>query len=287
MTHPNLVVMAGGVSSRMKIGDPSETGPSVSVMSKSMIPVAGETPFLDYILYNARAAGYRDVVLVTGENASEMRTRYGASDHLNPYHGLLISYAVQKIPAGRSKPLGTADALLTALRLRPDWKGGTFTVCNGDNLYSQQAFRILLETHYPNAMIDYDRNGLKFEHSRIEQFAVIAKDENGFLTRIIEKPSSQQMDQIADADGRVGVSMNIFRFAYDTIVPILERVPLDPIRQEKELARAVMMLVKEGPEGMMTMPLTEYVPDLTRRSDIDDVRRHLNIAFRDFTLDQS
>jgi len=71
-------------------------------------------------------------------------------------HGVRISYAVQAVPGGRTKPLGTADALLCALRVRTDWSGKKFTVCNGDNLYSQGVLKQLRETGHPGALIDYD-----------------------------------------------------------------------------------------------------------------------------------
>ena len=291
--NPNLVILAAGISSRMK--DSVEVNADVNPQlildaqkkSKVMIGVGEQhRPFLDYLLYNAREAGYREVVIVAGENDKELRGYYGKSDSGNEFHGISISYAVQKIPKGRIKPLGTADALLQALRSRPDWRGKTFTVCNSDNLYSQKALRVLLEISHPCALIDYARDALQFEQSRIEQFAVIQKNKDGFLTRIIEKPTYQQL-AAADTNGRVGVSMNIFRFSYDVVLPILERVPLHSVRQEKELPQAVMMMVTNDPTAMMTVPLSEYVPDLTYQHDISRVQEFLRKEYPHFSWERS
>ena len=104
-----------------------------------------------------------------------------ASENNNNFNGINISYAVQPIPLGRSKPLGTADALLWGLKSKPEWKGSKFTVCNSDNLYSQKALTIMLNSPYIAAFIDYDRSSLEFDISRIERFAVTTKNENGFL----------------------------------------------------------------------------------------------------------
>lgn len=285
----NLVVLAAGVSSRMKrsLADAKLVDASVadeaSRKPKSMIGVGKESrPFLDYLLYNAREAGYRDIVLVVGEDDAAMRIMYGSADQRNAFHGLSISYARQRIPHGRSKPLGTADALLCALDARPDWAGGMLTVCNSDNLYSHNALRLLAESTHPGALIDYDRATLQFDHDRIQQFAVLQKDPEGYLTKIIEKPSHEELLAAADADGRIGVSMNIFRFSYDRILPALRTVPLHPARQEKELPPAVMLLVERDPRAMAAIPLSEFVPDLTSVHDVARVREYLATEFEDF-----
>jgi glucose-1-phosphate adenylyltransferase len=286
---PNLVILAGGISSRMRRPGSAPVDPSLlreaEQRPKSMIGVgAGRRPLLDYLLFNAREAGYRDIVIVIGERDREFREQYGPADRNNTFRGLTISYALQPIPAGRSKPLGTADALLCALRTREDWRGKAFTVCNSDNLYSRRALRLLLEDPHPAALIDYDRHALRFEQSRIEQFAVIWKKPSGFLEAIVEKPTPAAIAAAADASGRVGVSMNIFRFSFDRVFPLLDRVPLHPVRQEQEIPTAVMMMVAVDQESVMTIPLSEYVPDLTHQDDIAEVQRYLHATYPDFAF---
>ena len=78
---------------------------------------------------------------------------------------------------------------------------------------------------------------------RIQQFAVLLKDSDGYLRRIVEKPSTQDLDAARDHTGRIGVSMNLFRFTCGAIIPFLEAVPLHPQRQEKELPSAVAALL--------------------------------------------
>jgi len=274
-----LVVLAAGLSSRMKRSAAAGlqgSGLALEALqkSKSMIGLgSGGRPLLDYLLLNARDAGYGDIVIVVGERDEEIRARYRKP--VGALKGLTVSFAVQSIPPGRSKPPGTADALLCALRARRDLRGGTFTVCNSDNLYSTGAMRSLLATPHPCALIDYDRDALRFSESRIAQFAVLEKDARGFLRAIIEKPTPEDMMRVRDAAGRVGVSMNIFRFSYDMILGPLEEVPLHPVRQEKELPAAVMLMIGKHPESMFTIPVSEFVPDLTSIDDIAEVRKFL------------
>jgi glucose-1-phosphate adenylyltransferase len=282
MMQANIVILAGGVSSRMKkaLANAADLDPSLlkdaQQKSKSMIGVGRDSrPFLDYLLDTISQAAYQNVVIVVGERDNSIREYYERGESAGRFPGLKISYAIQSIPAGREKPLGTADALLQALKSMPAWKGQHLTVCNSDNLYSVKALKLIRSDTHENAMIDYDRSALQFEQERIEKFAVIQKDAQGFLVDIIEKPTPEQIARASDARGRIGVSMNLFRFSYDMIHSSVERVPLNQVRQEKELPAAVMLMIGRHPRSMFTIPLSEHVPDLTSPADILRVRTDL------------
>lgn len=282
MSDGRMIILAGGISSRMK--RPSAVQSKIDAhliedankKSKSMIGVGKNyRPFLDYLLYNARESGYSDIVIVIGEKDNSIKNYYGQKDLNNEFYGLRISYAVQPIPQGRIKPFGTADALWWGLLSRPDWKGKKFTVCNSDNLYSQNALKIMLNSEYPSAMIDYNRDALEFELSRIEKFAITIKNEDGFLIDIIEKPSSEIIRKILEKDGYLGVSMNIFSLDYNLILPILENLEPNPERDEKELPDAVKTLANRIKNSVFAYPLSEHVPDLTSKEDIQQVKEYL------------
>ncbi|MDP1677375.1 MAG: sugar phosphate nucleotidyltransferase [Bacteroidota bacterium] len=273
-----LVILAGGISSRMKKSVASGNldpwlQQEADQKPKAMIGVgAGKMPFLDYLLYNARSAGYTDIVIVIGEQDESIRSYYGNKNFGNEFHGLSISYAVQKIPEGRVKPLGTADALLQGLNAVPEWRGSCFTVTNSDNLYSVKALAALRQFTSSGGMIDYDRDAMGMEFDRVKQFAVIKKNAAGYLETIIEKPSAEEIALCCNEHGRVGVSMNLFRFYYDRILPTLQNVPLNAVRFEKELPDAVRLMVTSYPQEVMTLEFAEAVPDLTSKDDISWVR---------------
>jgi glucose-1-phosphate adenylyltransferase len=239
----------------------------------------GGRPFLDYGLYNLRKAGVRDIVIVVGERDTSLRNYYGANDRDNEFHGLRISYAIQRIPEGREKPMGTADALLQALVSRPDWSDGDFIVCNSDNLYSTRAFLLLLECDAPNGLIDYDRSGLEFDAARIAQFGITRKDNHGFLLEIVEKPSIDELERLRGGDGSLRVSMNMFRLNYSMIFEPLKDCPVHPVRQEKELVAAVTTMVRLHPKSLKAIPLKEHVPDLTFKEDIATTSEFLRKNF--------
>jgi NDP-sugar pyrophosphorylase family protein len=280
--EPNIVILAGGISSRMKkaLASAANLDPSLkreaAEKPKAMIGIGSSgRPFMDYLLENIRDAGYRNVCIVVGEHDSSIRDYYGSVENARRFDGLSITYAVQPIPPGREKPLGTADALYRALAASPSWRGQRLTVCNSDNLYSVNALRLIRTDDHENALIDYDRSALRFGEDRISKFSVIRKDAAGFVQDIVEKPTPDMIAAAADKKGRIGVSMNLFRFSYDSIYPVLERVPLDPGRQEKELPTAVRMMLLARPRSMYAIPVSEHIPDLTSPADILRVKGEL------------
>jgi NDP-sugar pyrophosphorylase family protein len=278
----NLIVLAGGMASRMRAsaldgGDRyhHDLLKEAHEKPKTMLGIGPDRrPFLDYLLLHAREAGVASVTIVVGASDETIIQRYG-NRKFPPVPGLSIGFVRQPIPEGRTKPLGTADALLRALDARPEWKGATFIVCNSDNLYSPDSFRLLLESPCRNALIDYDPSALRFDASRIARFALIRKDADGFVADIVEKPDTSTLEQLAREHKPPGVSMNIFRLEFDLIYPFLLSVPPDRLRGEKELPTAVALMVRMHPRSLCAIPMAEHVPDLTQVDDIPEVQRYL------------
>jgi NDP-sugar pyrophosphorylase family protein len=288
MTDRNLMILAAGASSRMrKAADaalPASLAEEAASKTKSMIGLGpGGRPFLDYLLFNARQAGYVDILLVVSEQSEAIRSAYGPREEGNDYHGLSIGYAVQRIPEGRTKPLGTADAVMAGLRSRPRWSHARFSVCNSDNLYSVNALRTVLESPSPCSMIDYDCDALGCSADRVAQFSILLKDPNGSLIDIIEKPSADEIARCSTFGGRVGVSMNLFRFQGDLIQDAIRQTPVHPVRGEQELPTAVVQMIRNQPGCLATYPFSEEVPDLTGRGDIGTVQHYLAAHYPNFS----
>jgi glucose-1-phosphate thymidylyltransferase len=276
-----LVILAGGISSRMKQSKSSlpanaDLVRQVENFTKGMIGVGDNgRPLMDYLLFNARQSGIDDVVIVVGEHDGSIRQHYGLHEGNNHFHGLRISYAIQRIPEGRNKPGGTADALLQAFRVRQEWKSDSALVCNSDNLYSSHAMSLLVRDDSANALIAYDRDGLQFDQHRIAAFGVVRTGDDSCVKEIVEKPSLKEIDGFRGSDGILRVSMNIFKLHYDTVLPFLEECPEDPDRKEKELPVALNIMVQRIPGTIKAIPLREHVPDLTYRDDIETLREYL------------
>ena len=279
--HTSLLILAAGASSRMKNSKAStflskEEITHANTKSKALIGLGDSNlPLLDYLLINAEKAGYKNVFLIVGENATLFKERYGIKKDINPYRGLQISYATQYIPEGSIKPLGTADAVLQALEQYPHLQNETFTVCNSDNLYSVKALKTIRENQHINALISYDRDGLLFSSERVSRFALMLFDSENYLKNIIEKPSIKEANLYKDSDGKLRVSMNIFKFNGAMFFPFLVSCPIHKERNEKELPTALINMCKEFPKAMKGIPFHEHVPDLTSKEDIKVLKKYI------------
>jgi glucose-1-phosphate adenylyltransferase len=277
----NIIILAGGASSRMKNSMFSknlseEELKNANTRSKALLEFGNaKRPILDFLLLNAKKAGYKKVIIVIGEQGALFKEYYGNQQKDNSFRGLSISYAIQYIPEGRDKPMGTADALFQALEQYPILKTASFTVCNSDNLYSIKALRALLICKDSNAFINYDRDALQFPMLKIQRFALTLVDENFHLETIVEKPSKNQVSNYKDVKGRYRVSMNVFKFTGAEIYSFLKNCPIDPKRNEKELPTAILNMINESKSYLRGISFAEHVPDLTSKEDIAIMRKYI------------
>ena len=279
--HDNLIILAGGASSRMKkqvVLDnlTEEEIAQANERSKGLIGVGPNgRPLLDYLLLNAKKAGYKNIYIIIGEQGDLFKEFYGSKNKDNYFHGLSISFAVQYIPEGRTKPFGTADALFQAVEQYPELNSQFYTVCNSDNLYSVDALYALRATNSPNAFISYNRDAMEFSSERISRFAIAKLNDANQLLDILEKPSTDDLESYKDSEGKLRVSMNAFKFQGNLIYPYLKNCPVHPERDEKELPTVLLNAVKEHPNTTLGIPFSEHVPDLTAKEDIAEVKAYL------------
>lgn len=272
-----LLILAAGASSRMKrslegrmdLGDKP-------FQSKVLIPLGeSKRPALDYLLDHAEAAGFQQIILVVGTESLAFKLHFGDKDCDNQYRNFNLSYAIQTLPEGRIKPLGTADAIEQTLHQYPELLEEPFVVCNGDNLYSTEALKTLMECPENNAFISYDRNGLNFTLEKILSFALLVQDEKGILIDIVEKPDAKHLEKYKNVRGQLHVSMNIWKFLGKDILPYLRITPLHPIRNEKEIPTAALLFAKSAPQSLKGYYKNEHVPDLTSAEDIALMEKYL------------
>jgi NDP-sugar pyrophosphorylase family protein len=279
--HDNLIILAGGASSRMKkqvtVNDLSEEEiAQANERSKGLIGVGPNgRPLLDYLLLNAKRAGYKNIYIIIGEQGDLFKEFYGSENKNNDFHGLTISFAIQYIPEGRTKPFGTADALFQAVEQYPELNSQYYSVCNSDNLYSAKALYALRETASPNAFISYNRDALEFPLERISRFAIAKLDKTNCLVDILEKPTADVLDSYRDSEGILRVSMNAFKFDGAILYPYLKNCPVNPERDEKELPTVLLNSLKEDGNTALGIPFSEHVPDLTAKEDIAEVKEYL------------
>ena len=268
-----IVVLAAGMSSRMKKSADSEIdnkkAEEANKKSKSLITF-GNKPFIYFLLKNISNAGFETVIMVVGNDHDDFKSQI---DLLDITSKLEIKYATQKIPKDRVKPFGTADAVFQTMEQIPELQNESFCVCNSDNLYSSSSFKLIRENSFENAVLAYDRDSLEFPKERVSSFSILMMDGDFNLVNFIEKPTPEQVSENLDENGKIRVSMNIFKFNGNHTFDFIKNCPINPIRIEKELPSAIVNMISDNSFYMKGIPIAEHVPDLTSKADINIIQK--------------
>ena len=214
--QPTLVILAAGMASRY--GSMKQTegfGPS------------GET-IMDYSIYDAIRAGFGKVVFIIRKDFAEnfkanFDTRFKGRIAVDYVYQEMTSYVdAQHIPADRTKPWGTAHAVLCAR----DAVKEPFAVINADDFYGREAFEkaaAFLKSEcneHTFAIIGYQLDKTLSENGTVSR-GVCKVDDKGNLVSIIERTKIfpeegkvvyEEDDKKEDVDGKSKVSMNFWCF---------------------------------------------------------------------------
>jgi NDP-sugar pyrophosphorylase family protein len=205
-TSPTLLVMAAGLGSRyggLKQLDP--VGP------------CGET-IVDYSIFDAIRAGFSKVVFVIRKDIeAAFRETVGARFSSR----IAVEYVFQEPGCGRTKPWGTAHAVLVAA----DAIQTPFAVINADDFYGAHSYR-LLARHFASGSPDYAMVAYPLRNT-LSPFGAVSRgicelDYDGYLCDIVERTRiAADGNHVRDTgpDGHIMrltgdelVSMNIWGF---------------------------------------------------------------------------
>ena len=263
-----IVILAAGMSSRMKKSIESNMDDSkineANNKAKSLITFGGK-PFIYFLLENIINAGFENIVMVVGKDFKDFKKQI---DEFPMVSKIKVEFAVQKIPTDRVKPFGTADALFQTMDQIEYLKNSSFCVCNSDNLYSTSSLKLIRNSEYDNAVLAYDRDSLNFPRERVSSFSILMTNQDFNLVNFIEKPTEDQVNQNLDKNGKIRVSMNIFKFDGNQSFSFIKDCPINSIRNEKELPSSIVNMINDSSYYMKAIPIAEHVPDLTSKSDI-------------------
>ena len=293
---PTLVVLAAGVGSRFG-------------GLKQMEPVGpdGEA-VLDYSVFDARRAGFGKVVFVIrrdieGVFREVLGSRLeGQVDVSYAFQSLDFVPAGYTVPAGRQKPWGTGQAVLTVA----DQVKGPFAVINADDFYGADSYRVLADflrtppsktpaEHY--AMVGFQLARTLSEHGSVAR-GVSTTDAGGFLTSVEELTHIERGPEglrnvapdgtIRPLTGEETVSMNFWGFMpsiFGQLEPLFRgfletnaRHITDPEQLKKEfyIPVAVNELVRASQARVKVLPTTSSWFGVTYREDravvVDSIR---------------
>jgi NDP-sugar pyrophosphorylase family protein len=169
MGDVSIVFMLAGLSSRF--GGRAKAFASVGPKSENL---------LEYSLNQALKSGFSKIIfIVSKKTESQFKDYFG-----NSYNGIPIAYAMQTYDENvRERPLGTNDALCSARNLID----GPFVVCNGDDIYGENALKKLhdhLQSSENGATIGYKLGKVLSEAGGVNRG--IFETEDGFVKTVTE-----------------------------------------------------------------------------------------------------
>ncbi len=179
---PTLVILAAGMASRYG-----------SMKQVESFGPGGET-IMDYSIYDAIRAGFGKIVFIIREQHQETFRNLFAPRLQGKvavefvYQELPLHTNGYAIPVSRTKPWGTAHAVLCAEGVVRE----PFAVINADDFYGRHAFEVaatfLSEACYPErfAIIGYPLLGTLSEHGTVNR-GVCTVDAEGQLVAVTER----------------------------------------------------------------------------------------------------
>ena len=284
MNQPCLVIMAAGMGSRF--GGPKQTTP---------VDEYGHF-LLHYSLFDAYRAGFRKVVFVVKEDtAEEFRESVGPAVAA----AFDVRYAYQKldtlpegytVPDGRTKPWGTAHAVLCAA---PEIDG-PFAVINSDDYYGIEAYRLLYDfLAVPRPERSYAMVGFRLRNTVTANGSVsrgVCTERGGMLESITERTHIEKRgddaaftedgEHFTQLSGDTTVSMNFWGFTpriLDELAAefprfLQESVSVNPLKAEFYLPTVANNQLAANRATVRVLHTDESWHGVTYREDLASVQ---------------
>jgi hypothetical protein len=281
----NLVVLAAGMGSRFG-----------GLKQVAAVDPAGHA-LIDYAVYDALRAGFgRIVVVVTPALEAEFHERIGRrlARRAEVVYAHQILDALPEgcvVPEGRTKPWGTAHAVLSAA----DRITGPFATINADDFYGATAFgraaAFLRDTAAPDrhALVAYELRNTLSGHGEVSR-GVCAGDGAGHLATITEHTRigwgadgqvlSTTPDGVVALDPAAPVSLNLWAFHPAALDEFRDRFPeflreaaaADPLKAEFYLPAVPDGLVRSGRATVDLLATPDRWYGVTYADDLPEVK---------------
>lgn len=269
---------------------------------KQIDPITEDGEFIiDFSVYDAISAGFDKIVFVIKEeNLDIFKETIGKR-----FEGKIkVEYAFQRlddlpegysVPEGRTKPWGTAHAMLAAR----DMINEPFAVINADDFYGKSAYASVFEhfakANAANSSSEYAMVGYILENTLTENGTVsrgVCKvGENGMLSDVVERTAISRKGDVAvfTEDGKETelelssvVSMNfwgftpdVFGYVWDGFKEFLMTVPANPMKAEYYLPFAICDLMKKKMCTVKVYSSKDSWYGVTYHEDRDSVRNSI------------
>jgi len=283
---PTLLILAAGMASRY--GSMKQTegfGPS------------GET-IMDYSIYDAIAAGFGKVVFIIRKDFAEnfkanFDTRFKGKIAVDYVYQDITSFVdPSDMPADRTKPWGTAHAILCA----KDQVKEPFAVINADDFYSKAAFQKAADflttqcDEHTYGIIGYQLDKTLSENGTVSR-GVCKVDENNNLVAINERTKIYSLegkvvyeegDEVIEVPGNASVSMN-FWCLHPSVFELCAELFREFPKNNKDNVKAEFFIpiigdefIKKAGNNIKIVPTTAQWFGVTYKEDAPAVKASLD-----------
>jgi len=207
------VILTAGEGSRLK--------PITSTCPKPMIPIAGK-PLLEHTILALKNIGIEEILLIVGYKEDLVRAYFGDGQDL---FNIKIEYITQ------DDHLGTAHATGYAKDFIND--GKSFLMMNGDLVVDPAVFKDItrkFEESKAKSLISL------LEVDNPQNFGIISLNSEGYVEKIVEKPSPDQ---------KVGNLANAGIYIFDPMIFKAIEKTEKSVRNEYELTDSMEILIEQ------------------------------------------
>lgn len=276
-----LLIMAAGIGSRFGTG------------IKQLEPVDDANHIImDYSIHDAIEAGFNHVVFIIRKDI-EKEFKEVIGDRIATIcssNNVTVDYAFQDIndipgelPAGRTKPWGTGQAVLDAKNVIDT----PFIVINADDYYGKEGFKAVHE-HLVNGgkscMAGFVLKNTLSDNGGVTR-GICKMDEDNNLTEVVETKNIVKTADGAEADRKIInvdslVSMNMWGLT-PAFVDVLEEgfkeffkkeVPKNPLKSEYLIPIYIGELLKKGEMFVKVLKTNDTWYGMTYHEDVEAVR---------------
>ena len=271
-----LVILAGGLGSRFG-------------GLKQIEPISDNKEFIiDYSIYDAIKAGFNEVIfIIKKENYKIFKETIG--NRIKKYINVKYTFQplyIKGVPKKRTKPLGTAHALISIKNLIKN----NFLLITADDFYGQNSFKIasnILDSNNELEIISYKLGQTLTENGTVKR-GICYEDKNHNIIKILESICERKGNKIIvkNLDGtnervmndNVNVSM-LMMTMNKSILSLIEEKVNDFIKKlDGDLTSEVLIpvvlneLISEEKIKVKNQFTDERWYGITYREDLDKIR---------------
>ena len=273
--------MAAGIGSRFGTG------------IKQLAPVDdGQHIVMDYSIHDAIEAGFNKVIFIIRKDIEEeFREVIGSRiSAICAEHNVTVDYAFQDIndipgelPAGRTKPWGTGQAVLSA----KDLLTTPFIVINADDYYGKEGFKAVhtyLVEGGKSCMAGFVLKNTLSDNGGVTR-GICKMDADHNLTEVVETKNIVKTADGAEADGvkldtESLVSMNMWGLTPDFLQTLekgfaeffKEEVPANPLKAEYLIPIYIGELLKKDQMSVKVLRTNYTWYGMTYHEDVAAVK---------------